>query len=72
MPTHIDKPSSLIIYPIPNPFEATGPNPNSLNAGLPQLEVDKIDVLREAHPESEKIIGSSFLVPSRTSRTRRQ
>ena len=37
-------PSSLMIYPIPYPSAATGPNPNNLKAGFPQLLVDKMDV----------------------------
>lgn len=58
--THIDIPSSLMIYPIPYPSAATGPKPNSLNAGLPQFEVDKIDVDRSAQPGSVKISGILF------------
>ena len=50
-------PSSLIIYPIPYPSAATGPNPNSLNAGLPQLDVERIDVPSRAHPGSVNIEG---------------
>ena len=60
-PTYIDNPSSLIIYPIPYPSAATGPNPNSLNAGFPQFDVDKIDVLNTLHPGSVNIDGSALL-----------
>lgn len=52
-------PSSLILYPIPCPSAATGPNPNNLIAGFPQLLVDKIDVLSKLHPESVNIAGSA-------------
>lgn len=56
--THIEIPSTLIIYPIPYPSAATGPNPNNLSAGLPQLLVDKIDVLSKLYPGSVNIAGS--------------
>jgi hypothetical protein len=39
-----------MIYPIPYPSAATGPNPNNLRAGFPQFEVDMIEVLRIDHP----------------------
>jgi len=54
-------PSSLIMYPIPYPSLATGPNPNSLSAGFPQFEVDKIDVDNKAQPGSVKISGIACL-----------
>ena len=50
-------PSSLIMYPIPYPSAATGPNPNSLKAGLPQLDVERMEVPRRAHPGSVYIEG---------------
>ena len=46
-----------MIYPIPYPSAATGPNPNSRNAGLPQFDVDRMDVLRSDQPGSVKIDG---------------
>jgi len=36
--------SSLIMYPKPNPSAATGPKPNRRKAGLPQFEVERMDV----------------------------
>lgn len=47
-----------MIYPIPNPSCATGPNPNSLNAGFPQFDVDKILVLSKDQPPSVNNAGS--------------
>lgn len=55
--TNIEIPSSLMIYPIPYPSPVTGPNPNNLSAGLPQFEVDKIDVDNNPQPGSVKILG---------------
>jgi hypothetical protein len=55
--TDMEIPSSLIIYPMPYPSLATGPNPNNLSAGFPQLEVDKIDVDSKAQPGSVKMLG---------------
>ena len=55
--TYTEIPSSLIIYPIPYPSAATGPNPNSLKAGLPQLDVERMEVPRSAHPGSVYIEG---------------
>lgn len=64
--TYIDIPPSLIIYPIPYPPAATGPKPNNLSAGLPQFEVDKIEVDNSVHPGSAKIAGiACFLWLSR-------
>ena len=57
--THTEIPSSLMIYPIPYPSAATGPKPNSLNAGFPQFDVDNIDVFSVAHPPSRNISGSA-------------
>jgi hypothetical protein len=54
---YIDIPSSLMMYPIPYPSAVTGPKPNSLRAGLPQFEVERMDVPRVAHPGSVKIAG---------------
>jgi hypothetical protein len=54
---YIEIPSSLIIYPIPYPSAATGPNPNSLRAGFPQFDVEMIEVLNVAQPGSLKIAG---------------
>ena len=45
---------------MPYPSAATGPNPNSLNAGFPQLEVLNIDVLSNSQPGSVKIAGSDL------------
>ena len=50
------------MYPMPNPSRATGPKPNNLNAGLPQLDVERMAVFNEAHPESVNIVGSVRLV----------
>lgn len=50
--------SSLMIYPIPNPSCATGPNPNNLSAGFPQFEVERMLVLSTPHPGSVKMAGS--------------
>ena len=50
-----------MMYPIPYPSAATGPKPNSRNAGFPQLDVDKMDVLSVRHPGSVKIAGSGGL-----------
>lgn len=55
--TYTDIPSSLIMYPIPYPSAATGPKPNNLRAGLPQFEVERMDVPSVAQPESVKILG---------------
>jgi hypothetical protein len=55
--TYTEIPSSLMIYPIPYPSAATGPNPNNLSAGLPQFDVDKMDMPSCAHPGSVKIAG---------------
>ena len=55
--TYIDIASSLMMYPIPKPSEATGPNPNRRRAGLPQLEVDKMLVLIRCQPGSVNKLG---------------
>ena len=47
-----------MMYPIPNPSAATGPNPNSLSAGFPQLDVERMDRLRRCQPWSVKIDGN--------------
>lgn len=60
---YIEIPSSLIMYPIPYPSAATGPNPNNLKAGFPQFEVLKIEVLKSPYPWSVKILGSLGLDP---------
>lgn len=59
--TYTEIPSSLMIYPIPYPSAATGPNPNNLNAGFPQFDVDKIDVLKVDQPGSVKMEGRAGL-----------
>jgi hypothetical protein len=41
--TYTPIPFSLMIYPMPYPSAATGPNPNRRNAGLLQFEVGKIE-----------------------------
>jgi len=46
-----------MIYPIPKPSAAVGPNPNRRNAGFPQFEVDKIDVPNSAQPGSVNMAG---------------
>ena len=60
-PTYIEIPSSLIIYPIPYPSAATGPKPNKRRAGLPQLEVERMEVFKTVHPWSVKIVGNEPL-----------
>ena len=60
--TYTDIPSSLMIYPIPYPSAATGPNPNRRSAGFPQFDVDRIDVLSSAQPGSVKIAGIAALL----------
>lgn len=55
--TYTEIPSSLMIYPIPYPSAATGPNPNNLNAGLPQFDVERMDVFKTCQPGSKKISG---------------
>jgi hypothetical protein len=50
-----------MIYPKPYPSPAVGPKPNSLSAGLPQFDVDKMDVLRSSHPGSVNIEGILLL-----------
>jgi hypothetical protein len=45
-PTYMEMPSSLMIYPMPYPSAATGPKPNKRRAGLPQLEVERIEVFK--------------------------
>jgi hypothetical protein len=42
------------------PSAATDPNPNRRNAGVPQFEVDKIEVLRKSQPRLAKIDGRMF------------
>ena len=59
--TYTEMPSSLMMYPIPYPSAATGPNPNSRNAGFPQLDVDRIERFRTCQPASVKIAGSGGL-----------
>jgi hypothetical protein len=59
--THMEMPSSLMMYPIPYPSAVTGPNPNNRKAGLPQFEVDKIDVFRRLQPGSVKMDGKGSL-----------
>lgn len=54
---YIDIPSSLMMYPIPYPSAATGPKPNSLRAGFPQFEVERMDVPSVAQPGSVKRVG---------------
>jgi hypothetical protein len=49
-----------MIYPMPYPSAATGPNPNRRNTGFLQFEVDKIEVLRRFQPGSAKIDGKTF------------
>lgn len=44
---------SLMMYPIPNPFEDVDAKPNSLSAGLPQLDVDNTSVVPREYPGSE-------------------
>ena len=55
---HTDRPSSLMMYPSPNPSGETGPKPNRRSAGFPQFDVDRIDVPSVAQPPSRKISGS--------------
>jgi len=50
-------PSSLMIYPIPKPSAAVGPNPNTRNAGFPQFSVEKIDVPNSAQPGPVNMAG---------------
>jgi len=52
-------PSSLMIYPRPYPSAATGPKPNKRSAGLPQFEVERIDMPRVDQPPSRKTSGSA-------------
>jgi hypothetical protein len=54
----MDMPSSLMMYPMPNPSCATGPKPNNLNAGLPQFDVERMLVFNTDHPGSVNIAGS--------------
>ena len=54
----MEMPSSLMIYPMPYPSAATGPKPNKRRAGLPQLEVERIEVFKTLHPLSVKMLGS--------------
>jgi len=61
MKTYKESRSSLMIYPIPYPSAATGPNPNSLSAGFPQFEVERIDVPSVSHPPSVNIHGILLL-----------
>lgn len=56
---HTDRPSSLMMYPMPYPSAAVGPKPNSRSAGLPQFDVERIDVPRVDQPLSRKISGSA-------------
>lgn len=53
------------MYPMPNPSCATGPKPNNLNAGLPQLDVERILLFNKDQPESVNIVGSVRLVGDR-------
>lgn len=50
-----------MMYPMPYPSAATGPNPKSRSAGFPQLDVLRMDVLRSDQPGSVKIDGSGCL-----------
>ena len=43
---------------MPKPSSATGPKPNNLRAGLPQLDVERMDVFSKLQPGSVKIAGS--------------
>jgi hypothetical protein len=54
----MEMPSSLIIYPMPYPSAATGPKPNKRRAGLPQLEVERIEVFKTCQPWSVNILGN--------------
>lgn len=56
--------SSLIMYPIPNPSDATGPKPNSRKAGFPQFDVERMLVLSKPQPGSVNIAGRRCLVSS--------
>ena len=62
---YIEMPSSLMIYPMPYPSAATGPKPNKRRAGLPQLEVERIEVFRTLQPLSVKILGNEPLTGGR-------
>jgi len=44
-----------------SPSWTTGPNPNNLNAGLPQFDVDKIEWFNNFHDSLRKNSGSSNL-----------
>ena len=59
--SYTEIPSSLMIYPIPYPSAATGPNPNSLRAGFPQFDVDRIEVPSVDQPGSVKMAGRTGL-----------
>lgn len=50
-----------MIYPIPYPSAATGPNPNRRSAGFPQFDVDMIDVPSSDQPGSVKMAGRGGL-----------
>jgi hypothetical protein len=43
---------------MPNPSCATDPKPNNLNAGLPQLDVERMLVFNTVHPGSINMGGS--------------
>jgi hypothetical protein len=60
--TYIEMPSSLMIYPMPYPSAATGPKPNRRRAGLPQLEVERIEVFKTLQPWSVKMPGNEPLL----------
>ncbi len=42
---------------MPYPYAATGPKPKSRRAGLPQLDVERIEVFKTDHPWSVKMLG---------------
>ena len=46
-----------MMYPMPYPSAATGPNPNRRNAGFPQFDVDSTEWLMTCHPGSVKTAG---------------
>ena len=50
-----------MMYPIPYPSAATGPNPNRRSAGFPQFEVERIERPSTCQPLSVKIAGSGGL-----------
>ena len=50
-----------MMYPIPNPSCATAPKPNNRNAGLPQLDVERLLMFIAVHPGSVNNTGSVCL-----------